>query len=68
MKRDNYFSEKEFDFRPATLATERKELFFTKRSPCCEKENTYFSEREFDFRPAMLASMRKGLEVVKMDN
>ena len=57
MKKDIYFSEKEF----ITLDRLRKGLHV-------EKKDNYFSEKEFDFRPAMLATMRKGLQVVKTDN
>ena len=46
-KTDNYFSEKGFDFRPATMISHS-----TKRTPYCEK----ISEKKFDFRPATLAT------------
>ena len=54
-KKDNYFSEKEFDFRPAMLATMRKGLQVVKMDNC-------FSKKGFDFRTATLVTVRKGLD------
>ena len=50
----NYFSEKEFEFRPAMLATMRKGLQVV-------KTDNYFSKKGFDFRTATLGTVRKGL-------
>ena len=53
-KKDNYFSGKEFDFRPAMLATMRKGLQAV-------KTDNYLSKKGFDFRTATLVTVRKGL-------
>ena len=65
-KKDYYFNEKEYDFRPAMLATMRKGLQVVKTDNHFSKKGVWFSYCHISH--CTKRTLRQGLHIVKTDN